>query len=587
MAIAWALQRLRSFLIGIKFLIVTYCQCLINLNAWKTQNAQMARWVSAISEYDFEIKHQKGERMQHVDALSRAPVNDTVELEERGSILMISTREDEILVFERTDPKIFQKVKILQKLEKDRNVVEKNLVEGYVLKEGVFKNSMKDNENRELYVVSQAMKKALVIPYHDLGSHFGVEKTVKRLSEYYYFASMRRYVKEHIQNCFECILAKRKSGKLEGELHPIPPGRRPFDIIHMDHLGPFKTTPRQNKYMFGIIDNLAKYTYIVPVRDVSTRVTVIKVKEFIDRFGAPGRIISDRGNCFTSQNFKSMCDSYGIKHTLNSSRHPQVNGLIERMNQTLLPAMRASTNSEEQNDWDVGLKKLERDINSTFSKSTGKTPFESLYGFLPRFEDRKTREITEHCETYRFPTEIQNEIRENIIKEQVAYKKRYDAKRFEGIKYEIGDIVFVKKNPIATGESTKLQPIFGGPMVTTDVLPANTYRIKKVNEFNDRGFETTAHVSQLKIWRGTRDSEKDTEIDSDFSCEDEHENEIPEHDQVKQKNVSKEKHENGINLNNGKALENKIDESEKENQRSERIRKVPNKLLDYDCSSFK
>ena len=38
LAIAWALQELRSFLIGIKFIIID-CQCLIHLNAWKTQNA--------------------------------------------------------------------------------------------------------------------------------------------------------------------------------------------------------------------------------------------------------------------------------------------------------------------------------------------------------------------------------------------------------------------------------------------------------------------------------------------------------------------------------------------------------------------
>ena len=38
------------------------------------------------------------------------------------------------------------------------------------------------------------------------------------------------------------------------------------------------------------------------------------------------------------------------------------------------------------------------------------------------------------------------------------------------------------------------------------VLPNDTYRIKSLNEFKDRGFESTAHVSQLKIWRGSRDN---------------------------------------------------------------------------------
>lgn len=89
------------------------------------------------------------------------------------------------------------------------------------------------------------------------------------------------------------------------------------------------------------------------------------------------------------------------------------------------------------------------------------------------------------------------------------------------MKYAIGDIVFVKRNPTATGNSTKLQSIFGGPLVIVKVLPGDTYQVKRVNEFNDRGFETTAHVSQLKIWRGTQDSEVELNSDRNLSCDSE------------------------------------------------------------------
>ena len=39
-----------------------------------------------------------------------------------------------------------------------------------------------------------------------------------------------------------------------------------------------------------------------------------------------------------------------------------------------------------------------------------------------------------------------------------------------------------------------------------------------MNEANDKGYETTAHVSQLKIWRGFEDNESDEncEIESDI-----------------------------------------------------------------------
>lgn len=37
---------------------------------------------------------------------------------------------------------------------------------------------------QELYVVQNAMHKSIVIRYHDLSSHFGVDKTVGRIYKY-------------------------------------------------------------------------------------------------------------------------------------------------------------------------------------------------------------------------------------------------------------------------------------------------------------------------------------------------------------------------------------------------------------------
>ena len=115
MAIVWTLERLRSFLIGIPFTIVADCRCLVNVNAWKTQNSQISRWINQLSEFDRSIQHRNGEKMAHVDALSRAPIR-TSELE---SILEIVTRDDEILMHQRTDNDIVEIIKILEKKEKE------------------------------------------------------------------------------------------------------------------------------------------------------------------------------------------------------------------------------------------------------------------------------------------------------------------------------------------------------------------------------------------------------------------------------------------------------------------------------------
>lgn len=302
LAIKWAMERLRRFLIGIKFTVITDCQSLIHLDSFKTNNPLFVRWLDSISEYNFEIQHHAGDKMKHVDALSRA-----------------------------------------------------------------------------------------------------------RISEHYYFPQMRRYVRKHVAACVEYLFAKHKPGKQAGELHPIPAGRRPFEVVHIDHLGPFVTSSKGNKYILALNCNLTKFCQLYTVRDTKATTTVRKVEDFIQRFGAQSRFITDRGTSFTASKFKDLCDQHGIKLTLISSRHAQANGHIERLNQTILPALQSSLTNTEGRHWDDGIRKLERDSNTSISKTTGKTPFESLYGYVPRFGEGLARELSERSETYRLPEEIRIE----------------------------------------------------------------------------------------------------------------------------------------------------------------------------------
>lgn len=82
MAVVWSVTRLRHLLISIKFKIVTDCQAIVHMNTKKTQNPQIARWATLLSEYGYEIQHRPGEKMAHIDATSQAPVSaatDTME----------------------------------------------------------------------------------------------------------------------------------------------------------------------------------------------------------------------------------------------------------------------------------------------------------------------------------------------------------------------------------------------------------------------------------------------------------------------------------------------------------------------------
>ena len=522
LAIVWPVERLRTLLIGIHFTVITDCQALVYVNSTRAKNPQFIRWVNALADYDYEILHRKGDKMGHVDALSRAPVEEYTL--ERAEMFSLRVHEDEILMYQRSDENLARKIRILEKLEKERSPTERGEVCDYCLRDGILFRRSLGNTDKELYVIPKAMRKGVVIKNHDLRSHFGVDRTVTRIMEHYYFPRMRAYVRRHIAACIDCLLAKRKTGRQAGELHPIPAGQRPFSLVHLDHLGPFVSSCQKNKYVLAAICNLTRFIQLYAVRDVKASSTVRKLQGFIDKFGAPNRFVTDRGTAFTAGKFAEFCNAHGVKHTLNSSRHPQANGLVERLNQTLLPAIRCNVVEEDGRDWDKCLVKIERDLNTSVNKTTGKTPFELLYGYTPRFEEGPARQLTESTEQYTDPKVLQHEARTVIFDSQLAAKERYDANRLQNVKFELGDIVFMTRNPTNTGDSTKLQPRTKGPLVITQVLPSDTYRVQALTARGTSARNTTAHVSQLRIWRGAID-ESDSEVEECTTSEGE---ELPE-----------------------------------------------------------
>ncbi|UYV60333.1 hypothetical protein LAZ67_1000859 [Cordylochernes scorpioides] len=159
MAIVWTLDRLRQFLVGIKFTVVTDCQALVYMNAKKTTNPQIARWYNLIQEYDFEIRHKPGEKMAHVDGMSRAPVDDprnTMEeiVEKNLEVCLTITLEEQILMIQHSDPELRDLIQIFRKDPCDRTVGEQNRINDYSYKGGrLFLMVKNGEEERALYVI--------------------------------------------------------------------------------------------------------------------------------------------------------------------------------------------------------------------------------------------------------------------------------------------------------------------------------------------------------------------------------------------------------------------------------------------------
>lgn len=93
------------------------------------------------------------------------------------------------------------------------------------------------------------------------------------------------------------------------------------------------------------------------------------------------------------------------------------------------------------------------------------------------------------------PEQFRETSRNDVIERQENQKSCFDNQHCTAGKLRVGDLAVMRCVPQKTGEPTKTQ-IFRGPLVVTEVLPADTYRVSDVRGPKRRIYSTTANISQ-------------------------------------------------------------------------------------------
>ena len=166
--------------------------------------------------------------------------------------------------------------------------------------------------------------------------------------------------------------------------HTVPPigefevPNKRFDHVNIDLV----TLPPSNgfRYLLTIVDRFTRWPVAVPLVDATTQSVLDGFSYgWVQSFGIPHTVTSDRGTQFTSATFQQLSRIWGIRTITTTAYHPEANGLVERFHRRLKEAIIA-LGSEDPEEWFWRLPMVMLTIRTTLKPDVGASPADLVYG---------------------------------------------------------------------------------------------------------------------------------------------------------------------------------------------------------------
>ena len=357
----------------------------------------------------------------------------------------------------------------------------------------------------------ERIRNVLIDHIHETLGHFGYKKTLSSMSRHFYWKTLISDVIYRLRRCHDCQVTKRTPTARYGLAKPLPIAQRPWSIISMDFMNlPTSQDDSGNKYdaLFIVVCTLSKMTHLIPTtKNVTAQQVARLYYDNVYRLhGLPKAIISDRDTKFTGDFWSTMQKLFGTDLLMSTAYHPQTDGQTERTNRTVLQTLRNYVNRNGSN-WAKYITTVEFAINSAVSSSTGKVPFEVVYGYLPRIlppaiYDDSTPAAMDFVEA-RMLHHL--EAQDAIIAaktEQSAYTNRDRIDPATSPKrIDVGDYVLRKSNVIPKEDKPArklLLPWIGPYKVVWHDASRTSYQL----DLGSEKAHTYFHVSQIKLYTG-------------------------------------------------------------------------------------
>ena len=327
-------------------------------------------------------------------------------------------------------------------------------------------------EEKFLIVVPRSLQRQFLTTAHDKAGHQGIDRTLAQLSEIAYWVGISKDVTRYCSYCTKCQLTKSLPSQ-PAPLHPVI-ASRPWELVAVDILK-VPMSHQGNQYILVAQDYFSKWPFAQAMPDQKAeRIVRILRDQVFTLVGLPERLHSDQGRNFESQILGDLCKAFKVTKSHTTPYHPQGDGLVERMNRSLLNLL--LTFMEKEGDWEQHLQLLLYIYRTTKHASTGLSPHEILFGHNPpslHIPNLRTTAILDPNEySYYLQRKLWELVDANII--QSAGRQQHFHTSAKPSHLRQGQRVLLN-NPT----KGKLDPRWTGPWVVQWYENSTTLRLKK------------------------------------------------------------------------------------------------------------
>ncbi|QRW25753.1 Retrotransposable element Tf2 protein [Rhizoctonia solani] len=300
---------------------------------------------------------------------------------------------------------------------------------------------------------NEALKEQLLKEFHNspLAGHLGQQRMLELLSCNYWWPGMKSSAKEWVECCPTCQSNRQPHAPVIA-LKPLEVPPFPFHTILYNFITGFPKSQGHNAILV-VIDSFSKFGHFIPTsKKVSAK-------------GLADACLETPWT--TSQN--------RIRPSLSSAYHLESDGQTERVNQFIEFYLRSYVAADHL-DWATWLPLAEYTYNNAKHASTGKTPFELVYGRNPVMNPSNVPANVPEA----------NHVADTLAQE---WKEAESALRMlkecmAGTKgsipsYNMGEKVWLDaKNVQLCSNSNKLDPKQIGPFKIIEKISSHAYHLK-------------------------------------------------------------------------------------------------------------